>query len=85
MTTLYSLWHIYDNEHGVTSDTSIGTYTSEALAKQAIEELSDKPGFKKYPDGFRIIPCTLDHIEWPDGFPPYKQGPDGITRDNSKA
>ena len=48
----------------------IGIYSSEDLAKQAIERLKDKPGFRDHGGGFTIDPCMLDFDYWADGFGP---------------
>ena len=44
------------------------SYTTEYKARAAIERLSEKPGFKQFPDGFHIFEHTLDRDGWVDGF-----------------
>lgn len=49
---------------------AIGVYATEAIAHAAIEGLREKRGFRDWPDGFRVLPITLDEDRWPDGFDP---------------
>jgi len=46
----------------------IGTYRSQSSAEAAVGRLRCLPGFRKWPDGFRIYPVVLDRVGWPDGF-----------------
>lgn len=46
----------------------LGVYSSEEEAKNAIESLKDKSGFKDYPDDFVIDEYELNKICWSDGF-----------------
>ena len=48
----------------------IGTYSSEQLAKQAIERVKGKPGFRDPRGYFTIDPSILDFDYWADGFGP---------------
>jgi hypothetical protein len=71
-TTIYELWHFpigldedFDNEG---ERKSIGIYSSEANAKTAIERLKSKPGFRDWPEGFRIFDRWLDHDGWSEGY-----------------
>jgi hypothetical protein len=48
----------------------IGTYSSEELAKQAIERVKAKPGFRDPRGYFTIDPSLLDFDYWADGFGP---------------
>ena len=48
----------------------IGTYSSEEKAKQAIERVKDKPGFRDPRGYFTIDPSLLDFDYWADGFEP---------------
>jgi len=47
----------------------IGIYSSRARAEEAIARLRAQPGFRDWPDGFRIQPVGLDDDLWPDGLP----------------
>lgn len=46
----------------------IGIYSKESDAYSAIERLRGKPGFRKWPDGFRVFETPLDRGSWQDGF-----------------
>ena len=61
MTKIYELHH-YDPEDdsGIDFDKRIGVYSSEALAKAAIERLRDKPGFRECPNGWLIEEVVVD-------------------------
>ena len=48
----------------------IGIYSKEELARQAIERLKDKPGFRDPGGHFTIDPCFLDFDYWAEGFGP---------------
>ena len=69
---LYELWHFKigaDEEFDEDEDMKlIGVYSSEENAKAAIQRLKPKPGFRDWPDGFRIFTRTLNQDSWTDGF-----------------
>lgn len=46
----------------------IGVFSTQKAAEDVQRELSVKPGFRKYPDGFSISECTLNKYEWTSGF-----------------
>ena len=46
----------------------IGIYSSEELAKAAIERTQSLPGFEDHPDGFKIDRYDIDKDHWPRGF-----------------
>lgn len=55
---------IYDD-----GDTKIiGVFSTKEEAEKAIQNLSDKPGFKDYIDGFNIDCYLLNEINWTSGF-----------------
>jgi hypothetical protein len=73
MTTIvYELWHFpigADVDFDEASERrSIGIYSSEASATAAIERLKTKPGFRDWPDGFRVFEAQLDQDSWVDGY-----------------
>ncbi len=74
-TLVYPLWHFpidADTDFDDANERkSIGIYSSEALAKAAIERLKTKPGFRDWPDGFRIFEAQLDLDSWVDGYVPW--------------
>ncbi len=68
MTIVYMLWHVYQSESGEDEEKLIGVYSDEKQARQAIERVKDKPGFRDHPDGFEIAETTLDRDSWIEGF-----------------
>jgi hypothetical protein len=72
---VYPLSHtqLSEEEEGNSDDDpslkEIGIYSSRANAEAAIERLGKKPGFRDFPNGFRIWEATLDVDEaWAEGF-----------------
>lgn len=55
----------------------IGTYRTEADARGAIERLRDQPGFRHFPDSFRIDKYELNKDHWKEGFVTAVNQPDG--------
>jgi hypothetical protein len=73
---IYELHH-YDPEddNGVDFDKTIGVYSSEEKAKQAIERLHDKPGFRDCPNGWLIYDIDVDKDSaWEGGFVTFING-----------
>ncbi len=77
MTTLYEIfhWHIDADEDaaehaGEPDEKRIGPFSTEAKAKAVIRVLREKPGFRRWPGGFRIRPITVDGEDhaWKGGF-----------------
>jgi homoserine kinase type II len=71
-TKLYELWHFqigaddeFDEDEKMKS---IGIYSSKGNAEAAAERLKTQPGFKDWPDGFRVFRRTLDKTSWEEGF-----------------
>jgi hypothetical protein len=67
MDTVYILWHM-NTVDGEEDENLIGVYRSEEDAKQAIERVKDKPGFKDAPAGFVIDTYPLNKDHWEEGF-----------------
>ena len=80
-TMLYLLWHyaVGAGAVGAGADAAalaaasadakgIGIYTSRAGAQAAIARVRGQPGFRDWPDGFRILEYWLDEDAFPDGF-----------------
>ena len=67
-TPLYLLWHTYEKESGVEESKLIGVYSSEARAKEALEQVRVQPGFRDHPEGFEIYEDELDMTDWREGF-----------------
>jgi hypothetical protein len=77
VTKVYPLSHTQlpedDNDHGDPDEDrswkDIGIYSSRTKAEAAIERLRKMPGFRDFPNGFRIWETTLDVEEaWAEGF-----------------
>jgi hypothetical protein len=72
MTIVYPLYHSRplddEEEEEEKEEKFIGIYSSKAQAEAAIERLKDKPGFRDFPDGFRIYEDELDRDCWTEGF-----------------
>lgn len=70
--TVYVLEYARYKEDNTNNDVEdlklIGVFATEADAKAAIAQLSDKPGFKDYPNGFHIDAYPLGQINWSSGF-----------------
>ena len=69
MKKLFTLRHTIVRD-GQEDHKEIGIYSSKVLAKQAIERVKDKPGFRDPRGYFTIDPCVLDFDYWADGFVP---------------
>ena len=69
MTRVYFLYHIDENKtDGYHHGKIVGIYSSADKARAAIERMRDKPGFKDYPERWKIYPRTLDRDSWTEGF-----------------
>lgn len=68
MTTIFYLWYRHGDRIGGAHTMVLGTYTTEARAKDALAFLSDKPGFVDYGiGGFTIDPRQVDMTSMPGG------------------
>jgi len=67
---VWLVWHIDDDApHAVDENEKfIGVYSSERLAREAVERLRDKPGFSDYPERWKIDEWALDEDHWKQGF-----------------
>lgn len=65
---IYLLWHTYAADSGDEDHKLIGVYSSEARAKEALEQVRSQPGFRDHPDGFGIYESSLDWTGWRGGF-----------------
>jgi len=68
--TIWLVWHIDDDAPSDEEEYEkfIGVYSSEELARAAVDRLRDKPGFRDYPERWRIDYRYLDHDHWRDGY-----------------
>jgi hypothetical protein len=65
---VFLLEHIHEIESGEENVKTIGIYSSEESAKQAIIRLSTQPGFNNNVKGFSIDCYELDQDNWTEGF-----------------
>ena len=65
---VYMLWFEQEQDESNDIELLIGVYESEADAKTAIDRRRDKPGFRDFPEGFRIYETELGVEGWIDGF-----------------
>lgn len=69
MTTIYFLDHLEETQDdGFQGRKTIGLYSTAELAREAIRRLRDMPGFRDYPERWRIVERTLDKDDWAEGF-----------------
>jgi hypothetical protein len=69
MTTVYPLYHCRPLDDDEEDEKFIGIYSSKAEAEAAIERLTGKPGFRDFPDDFKIYESELDRdAAWTEGF-----------------
>ncbi|MGB8600725.1 MAG: hypothetical protein WCD42_00865 [Rhizomicrobium sp.] len=68
MDTVYDLWYVRGYTDREDTKLLIGIFSSTEKAEEAITELSQKPGFADWPEGFEIHHTKLDHCDWPAGF-----------------
>lgn len=65
MRVYYRLTHQYKKESWVEADVKcIGFFESLEIAQAALEKVKDQPGFRDWPDNFRIDELELDKIDW---------------------
>lgn len=67
MENVFILEHTYELDD-IEETKFIGVYTSEILAKEAIERLKSKPGFCSRPENFVISKQQLNQDSWTEGF-----------------
>ena len=69
---VFLLWHCYeltDGDGPRDEEKLIGVFSSEAKAKDAIEQLKGREGFRDYPVScFEIHRGKMDRPGWADGF-----------------
>lgn len=79
MKILFRLDHIYTLDSHIEKK-HIGFFSNEENAKNALNNVKNKPGFCDHPTGFKIrklwylkTPRLLDMTYWVDGFDPTTQ------------
>ena len=69
MSRVYFLYHIDEKRaDGYHHGKIIGIYSTHDRAKAAMERLRDKPGFKDYPERWKVYPRTINRDSWAKGF-----------------
>ncbi len=69
MNSVFFLYHLDEKQSdGFQGRKSIGIYSTANEARLAIRRLRDKPGFRSYPERWRICERTLDRDDWTAGF-----------------
>ena len=83
MDAAYLLWHVHEFVEREDDEKLIGIYRTEDDARAAIERVRDQPGFRHFPDGFKISRYELNKDHWTEGFVTAVNQPDGtISYDN---
>lgn len=65
---VYLVEHVREKSDGESDIKTIGIYSSEKNAKDAIDKISKLIGFRDYPDGFTADKYLIDEDHWQDGF-----------------
>jgi hypothetical protein len=67
---VWLVWHLDDDAPDDVDENEkfIGVYSSEQLAREAVERLRDKPGFRDYPERWQVKDWALDEDHWKQGF-----------------
>ena len=68
MDKVYVLHHVREDDEFGDDAKLVGVYRSEAAVAAAIARLSDRLGFRDYPNGFQSDACRLDKDSWTEGF-----------------
>lgn len=69
---VFLLWHIYElkDDFGTQDEEKlVGVFSSELKAREAIERLRGREGFRDFPLAcFEIHKMEIDRVSWTDGF-----------------
>ena len=77
MATVFLLQHVHEFDDGHEDVKLIGVFSSEAMARAALERVRDQPGFKDAPEGFDISAQNVDGpIGWSEGYVTWQPGED---------
>lgn len=68
METVYLVQHENIEDDYIEQPRTIGIYSSEKLAQEAIERLKKLPGFSDCPEGFQVAKYILNKDQWSIGF-----------------
>lgn len=64
----FKISHLSSQCHEDMGHKLVGLYSTRAKAATAMDALREKPGFKDWPDGFRVERETLNSLAWERGF-----------------
>lgn len=65
---VFILHHVHELEDQEDEVKLIGVYSSDEIAKQAVERMKVLPGFCDAQDGFCIDAYTVDEDNWIEGY-----------------
>jgi hypothetical protein len=65
---VFVVQHTHKLEDGGEDVKLVGVYSSEERAREAVDRLSRKPGFRDHPDSFQIDRYRVDSDQWTEGF-----------------
>jgi hypothetical protein len=65
---VFLLQHVHIHSDGEESVKTIGVYSTQENAQQAIERLRLEPGFRSASEGFSIDSYLLDEDNWAEGY-----------------
>ncbi|WP_043695629.1 hypothetical protein [Luteibacter sp. 9133] len=65
---VFALYHVHSIGPGAGDVKDLGMHASRANAESSIAAYLDLPGFRRTPDGFRVIAYAIDVLLWPMGF-----------------
>jgi homoserine kinase type II len=68
MDTVWLLWFEQEQEGSQDTELLIGVYRTEADALAAKERLKEQPGFREYPEGFKLYQYEVGRDGWTEGF-----------------
>jgi len=68
MKTVYLVQHENIENDYIEEPRTIGIYSSEKLAREAIEQAKRLSGFGDFPEGFQITKYILNLDQWSFGF-----------------
>jgi hypothetical protein len=66
--TIFCLCHRHGVEPRAVDTKILGWHASRAMSEAATSAYLDVPGFRRFPDGFYVVPVPIVVLLWPDGF-----------------
>ena len=66
--SVWLVWFEQEQSEGEDIELLIGVYRSEEAAKDAIDRVKNRPGFRDYPKGLGVHEYKLDQDHWIEGF-----------------